>query len=194
MKILIGPSIPYARSLPAVPPAAPVPAKTVPRVLGGPGLPPAWQAGKVHMLSAAVAPAGPSQDKILDGLRAFSDLVTPSIGGRTAIAINTLWLAADTFTAVQTIRDPNSTKTEGWIEAGNVAADVTALFGGILNAPHLNQASTVLNFAAVVGDHLHTGQLHFTPGEVAQFSTAPDADDVSNLLKITEAMQPDSEA
>lgn len=148
------------------------------------------RAPKVHVFSPAVASSSPSREKILGGLRAFSDLITPHCGQKVAIGASVIWLAVDGVSARQTFRDPDSRPSERVSAASTVGSDLAGLCGGILGAPYLNQAATALNFAAVVGDHVHTGQITFSQSELAQFSSDPQADDVSNILKLTEVLQP----
>jgi hypothetical protein len=151
---------------------------------------PLLRAPKVHVFSSKVASQSPSREKLLNGLRAFSDLITPHCGQKVAIGASAIWLGVDTASAVRTVRDPQSCPEERLSAAGAVSSDACALFAGILGSPHLDQAANAINFATVVGDHVHTGQITFSQSELAQFSSDPQSDDISNILKLTEVFLP----
>lgn len=146
-------------------------------------------APKVHVFSPAVAAQSPLKEKVLDGLRAFSDLITPHCGQKVAIGASVIWLAVDGVSAHSTFRDPASSRMERFAAGSTVGSDVLGLCSGILGGPRLDQAASVLNFAAIIGDHVHTGQITLSQSELVQFSSDPQADDVSNILKLTEILQ-----
>lgn len=191
MRIQTGPSYPYIPALPT-PPAlqAKAPVPPPPANLAATPISPILRAPKVHVFSPALASQSPSSEKLVDGLRAVSDLITPHFGQKVAIATNVLWLAADAASAHRTFRDPESSPADRLIEIGTLSSDALALLGGILGAPHLDQTANAINFATVVGDHVHTGQITFSQSELVEFSSLPQADDISNLLKLTEVFQP----
>jgi hypothetical protein len=167
-------------------------ATPTPATLGITPISPILRGQKVYVLSPTVAASGPSKEKILGGLRAFSVLITSHLGQKVAITASSLWLAADVASTVKTFRDPESSKADRMVEISGLSSDACELFGGILNAPHLNHAAKAINFATVFGDHVHTGQISFTPSEIAQFSTAPGSEVAAYVLKITEVWQPEN--
>jgi hypothetical protein len=181
---LVG-TLPTPSALPATPPAPLAPtnqaAFAISPILGGP---------KVHVFSPTTASQSPSTGKLVDGFRALSDLITPHCGQNVAVAASAIWLGVDAASAVRTFRDPQSSAADRLVEAGAVGSDAFALLGGILGSPHLDQAANAINFAAVVGDHVHTGQITFSQSELVELSSLPQADYISNLLKLTQVLQP----
>ena len=189
MRIQTGPSFPYiVGTLPTSPalqakiPAPPADPDTI-------EISPFLRGQKVHVFSHTLASQAPSTGKLVDGFRALSDLITPHCGQKVAVAASAIWLGVDAASAVRTFRDPQSSAADRLVDAGAVGSDAFALLGGILGSPHLDQAATAINFAVVVGDHVHTGQFTFSQSELVEFSSQPQADDISNLLKLTEVLQ-----
>lgn len=190
MKIQTGPTFAYVVGTLPTPPAPQAKASTAIANQVGVGIPSFLRGPKVYAFSPALAPQTPSKEKLLDGLRALSDLITPHCGQKVAIAASGIWLAVDTASTVSTFRDPQSRKVDRLAAAGAVTSDATALLAGILGSPHLDQAARAINFAVVVGNHMHTGQITFSQSELAAFSSDPQSDEVSNLLKVIEVSLP----
>src|ERR1019366_4555245 len=172
------------------PPAVPAP---LPAPLAGPA--PietlAFLRGQtVHVFSHTLASQAPSTGKLVDGCRALSDLSMPHCGQKVAVAASAIWLGVDAASAVRSFRDPQSSAADRLVDAGAVGSDAFALLGGILGSSHLDQDATAINFAVVVGDHVHTGQITFSQSELVELSSLPQADYISNLLKLTQVLQP----
>ncbi len=189
MIIQTGPIYPHiVGTLPTTPVfAAQVPVPTKPTAIP---VSPILHANKLHVFSPAFAPPSSSNEKLVEGLRTVTKLIAGHCGQKVAIATSVVWLAVDGAVTYGTFRDPESSMAERVVDAGELTADALALLGGLLASPHLDHAATALHFAAVVGDHVHTGQITLSQSELAEFSAHPQAEDISNLLKLTEVLQP----
>jgi hypothetical protein len=151
---------------------------------------PVVRATKLHLFSPAFVAPTSSNDKLVEGLRTVTKLIAQQCGQKVALATNVVWLAVDSAAAYRTFRDPESSIAQRAVDAGDLTADALALLGGLLTSPHLGHAATAINFATLIGGQLHTGKIALTPSELAAFSTHPQAEDISSLLKLTEVLQP----
>ncbi|MEO6876567.1 MAG: hypothetical protein ABI222_17260 [Opitutaceae bacterium] len=190
MKIQTGPVYPYPyivgklSTSPALQPQVAVPLAN-PTVTS---ISPFLGAGKVHVFSPALATQSVSNDKVMEGVRAVTKLIASHCGQKADFAVSAVWLAVDGVSTFHTFRDAESSGAERAIEAANFAADGLALLGGVADSSRLTQISTGISFAALVGDHLHTGQITLSQSEIAAFSSLPNADEISNGLKVFEVV------
>jgi len=170
-------------------PSNPAPAFS-PTAIPVSALPPAFQqARKLHVLNPNAAAPSFDSSKAMDGVRALSKFIASSVGQKTSLTVNGLWLAVDTVSAIQTIRDPEASKAGKFIDGANLGADGLALLSGVLDGiPALDAASTTITVGALIGDKLHTQNYTLSQSEIVAFSSHPNADQYSNLLKLTEVM------
>lgn len=147
---------------------------------------PILRATKVHVFSPG-APTQPTLNgKLLEGVRAMSDIITPKLGPKTSLVISTLWLGVDTVSTVQTWRDPESTPGERLDAAGQLTDSAAAFLAGLFGDSQLQQVANGIHYAALVGDKMYTGHGEFTPSELAQISEQPQSDEAAGILKLSE--------
>jgi len=151
---------------------------------------PFLQGNKLHVFTPTPASEAFSNQQMVDGLRAVTNLIAGQCGQKASLAVKAIWLGVDGVSTYHAWRDPQSSLADRAIATGQLGGDGLALLGAVLASSPLEGTANVISFTALIGDHLHTGKITLSQSEVVGFSSHPQAEDISNLLKLTEVFVP----
>ena len=149
-----------------------------------PGVFPAYY---VSPLLAAQRSANPL---VAEDVQKFTSLIATNCGTGVKLAHDAAWLGHDFIVFYRDLKDPAVSKTERLLTLGELGSGLCGVLAGIFNQPWLDRASTTLHFTAMIGDHLHTGRLTFSQSELLELSAAPDAEEYSKIVALSEIALP----
>jgi hypothetical protein len=141
-------------------------------------------------VSPRLAAQRSSNSKLIEGVQKFTSLLAANCGARVKLLHDTGWATHDFFVFYRDLKDPEVSQGERLVSLGELGSSVAGVLAGVFHTQWLDQASSTLNFTALVGDHLLTGKLTFSQSELLQLSSAPGAEEYSNIVGLTELLLP----
>jgi hypothetical protein len=141
-------------------------------------------------ISPRLAAQRSSDPRLIEGVQMFTSLLAASCGARVKLVNDTAWASHDFFVFYRDQKDPAVSQGERLVDFAALGSSVAGVLAGIFHTQWLDQASSCLNFTALVGDHLLSGKLTFSQSELLQLSSAPGAEEYSNIVGLAELVLP----
>jgi hypothetical protein len=141
-------------------------------------------------VSPQLAAQRSSNPRLVEGVQDFTSLIAGTCGAGVKLLNDSVWLGHDFIVFYRDLKDPEVSPGARLVSVGQLGSSALGVLAGVLHASWLDQASTSLHFAASVGEHLHTGKMNFSQSELLQLSSAPGAEEYSNIVALTELVLP----
>jgi hypothetical protein len=128
--------------------------------------------------------------KLVEGVQSFTSLIAANCGPKFKLLHDTAWLGHDFIVFYRDRKNPKVSQGARQVSFGALGSSMVGVLAGAFHKGWLDSASTTFQFAALIGDHVHTGNLKFSQSELLQLSSAPGAEEYSKIVALTELVLP----